>query len=144
MRAAGGGQRDQVATVIVQYRQRTHRLRPSFRPLKIHLPQFVRALTRTAALLPRLAVVSRSNHGDAECDEWCCAAVAPLLAPAALAACVHPSRDSAFATRSPAALARGRCGADYGEAYGCALRSRPLPALGSVAATDSRYGARSH
>ena len=45
VRAAVGGQRDEIATVIVENRQRSNRLRPSFRSLEIHLPQFVGLLS---------------------------------------------------------------------------------------------------
>src|SRR5271157_3432138 len=141
MCAAQCSQRDQVATVIVQHRQRTHRLRPSLRPFEVHLPEFV-GLTALEALRSR-GDLFRSNRGDAICDEWCCAATASLRGPTAPEAYARPSRDNVTATLSPAVPHRCRCGADYGAAYGCALRSRPLPVPGNAAATNIRSDARS-
>jgi len=48
MRAAIGGQRNQIAAMVVQHGERPHRLRPSLGSLKVHLPQFVRLTTLEA------------------------------------------------------------------------------------------------
>ena len=40
-RAAVGGQRDQVAAMVVEHRERADRLRPAAGPLEVHLPEFV-------------------------------------------------------------------------------------------------------
>src|ERR1700692_3504949 len=55
-RAAVGGQRDQVAAMVVEHRQRPHRLRPAAGPLEVHLPEFVGS-TALEALRGRAAAV---------------------------------------------------------------------------------------
>ena len=45
VRAAVVRQSDQVAAMIVEHRQRSHWVRPSFRALEVHLPKLVGALT---------------------------------------------------------------------------------------------------
>jgi hypothetical protein len=100
-----------------------------------------RSRRRTAAV-PRSFGATKS--WPRECGESCCAATALPRAPAAHAACVCPSRDSAGATPSPVALTRCRCVADYDAACASAQRFPPLPVRGSVAPTDILWGARSH
>ena len=43
-----GGQRDQVAAMVVEHRQRPYRLRPAAGPLEVHLPEFVGSTTLEA------------------------------------------------------------------------------------------------
>src|SRR5690242_19843546 len=100
-----------VTTVIVQHRQRTHRLWPSLRPFEVHLPELV-GLTALEALRCRRAALICSDQIVTTQNAMYCAATANPRGPTAPEAFARPSRDNATATRSPAAPTHCRCGAD--------------------------------
>jgi len=70
MRAAVVRQCNQIATMIVEHRQRSHWVRPSFGTLEVHLPQFVgqsalKALRcRCAPFLLTHQIVTHKNAMD--------------------------------------------------------------------------------
>src|SRR5260370_822481 len=68
--AAVGGQRDQVAAMVVEHRQRPHRLWPAAGPLEVHLPEFVGSTAlealrgRAAAVLVAHQIVTQQDAVD--------------------------------------------------------------------------------
>jgi len=104
-----GRQKDHVAAMIVEHRQRTDRLRPSFSSLEIHLPQLIGLLALKALLGSRVLVylfhqiVTQQNAMDrVPCQ-------LNAFARKHNSQLARPSRDNAIVPRLPVVLEPHPC-----------------------------------